>query len=1037
MGKYSSFSQKRKPLFFASLAVSLALHAGGLYFLTQHPFSFTKSYAKETDHPVRVEDLEIEFALSETFNRLLTKEEEKHAPLLGHPQMELRDQQLRIITNFSYAPSLSFSSSSPPAFQMEEPTFSILEKHTHFAEKKPLVFFKSVTLETLVKQSEKTKIFTPKEQVSSIQINPVIETREKRSFERGSLYFFYEGEIEETYPLCLLPPEVDVKRPSSKSFPPPKTPLETTTRIGTSFFASIAPLDLSSLTEEMGALAPQPVSEIVAPFTPLLKEKLPNIALSETFPSDVNFELTPPHFTPLQLKSHFQKPTLRLEHSFAAAIPPHLPELSDGEHVFSPKKDLFLPQQENVESLTFGSEFSLSTSEKTVNSPFSSFDFSADSPPLQEIQPQVPKHSLSAASSTLSIPKNKSALHPVSKPSVNKNVTVLPKSEDVAPLAFSDSHQSLSLEEVVPTPDSSLALRAYIPSSLPLSQRKIDLSKPSLETHPSPLEKASLPPLNSAMAAQKKESKPALPSTETAPLLALQNEIPSPELPLLAQSDSPEFALKKANVPLSESKFSYAKMQPERPDELAVPHLPHLQEKKITSGKMLTSTSTDLPSKEHSSLTTQPRHESAKETKITIASSREVKDLETSEIHSNAKELIKNHHEKTLAQTGDVKIATPMLATILNEKDVHTVNETLRFTAGDLAEMPAPSHLETVSFDNEFETTVTYVPKSDGKGYQFALKMKPSKNLYFASPEQNIIFVIDGSTTIKNHRYTTFKDAVTKALGYMHDGDTFNILVADSEISPMSKSSLTWSKNSVKQARSYLRTRNYRGYFSKYDAFHLIDKASEFFDPDKENIIVFMTDGHSLESIKKSKEQFQTLGAKSKGPFSLFTACASQGNNFSMLDLISTFNNGEFMYSPTNAAFPRKLAVLVRHIESCIAQNIRIHVTSNTQTKIQFYPNQESYPALYADRAYTLYGTIDKLEDFDLILQAQAGGQWVNIKQRVSFSQAEEAGYKLKRNFALQEAYSCYDYYLKKDDPFYLAEAERILSPHSIAPATR
>ena len=64
-------------------------------------------------------------------------------------------------------------------------------------------------------------------------------------------------------------------------------------------------------------------------------------------------------------------------------------------------------------------------------------------------------------------------------------------------------------------------------------------------------------------------------------------------------------------------------------------------------------------------------------------------------------------------------------------------------------------------------------------------------------------------------------------------------------------------------------------------------------------------------------------------------------NNLPMLDLVSTFNGGEMMYSQTNASFPRKLALFVKHIENFVAGDIRVHTTDPEQAKIEFYPNQD------------------------------------------------------------------------------------------------
>ncbi|MCB1082037.1 MAG: hypothetical protein KDK63_02715, partial [Chlamydiia bacterium] len=349
-----------------------------------------------------------------------------------------------------------------------------------------------------------------------------------------------------------------------------------------------------------------------------------------------------------------------------------------------------------------------------------------------------------------------------------------------------------------------------------------------------------------------------------------------------------------------------------------------------------------------------------------------------------------------------------------------------------------PSHLDTVTYSNEFDTEVHYTKKEDGKGYYFAVKLKSGEKLNFGSPEKHFIFVIDGSSSIKKHRFGVFKEGVGRALSYLSERDSFNIVVADSKFRTLSEKPMPWSREASQKANQFLLAQEYRGFFVNYDPFDLLKKVSNYIHPEKENIVVLMTDGHSFHTIKEHKEDFKKLLAESRGRFSVFTATASQGNNLSMLDLLSTFNNGELMYSKTNAAFSRQLAVLVKHVETFVAKDIHVNVTSATsQTGIEFYPNEKTLPALYADRPYVIYGSIDELKDFDMILQGRAGDQWINIKQSVSFRHATHASHTIKKGMALQKAYVCYDYFLDKDDTFFLNEAQKILETFNIPTAMR
>lgn len=416
----------------------------------------------------------------------------------------------------------------------------------------------------------------------------------------------------------------------------------------------------------------------------------------------------------------------------------------------------------------------------------------------------------------------------------------------------------------------------------------------------------------------------------------------------------------------------------------------------------------------------------------------EVDEIETRMIHSQSKEILEDFEQENQASSGAIALAIPPLQEKPNHEETKTLNQSSRFTNAFLTEIPPPSHLNTVTYHNEFETSVHYTKREDGKGYQFAIKMQPREDFHFSSPHQNFIFVIDGSSSIQKHRYATFKEGVARAIGYLQEGDTFNIIVADAKVTPLSKKSLSYNRKSVREAQHFLEENKYRGFFINYNAFDLLADVSDYFDPNRENIVVLLTDGHSFKTIQEHKEDFQELASASKGRFSIYTATASQGNNLSMLDLVSTFNSGELMYSKTNAAFSRQLARLVKHVEHVVAKDIRIEPTmAQRDSGIAFYPSHESLPALYSDKPYTIYGTIDELKDFDLILQGKCGDEWINIKQHITFKHATKATESIKRGFAMQQAYVCYSYFLQDENPFFLHEAERILSPHHLPTAVR
>ncbi len=353
-----------------------------------------------------------------------------------------------------------------------------------------------------------------------------------------------------------------------------------------------------------------------------------------------------------------------------------------------------------------------------------------------------------------------------------------------------------------------------------------------------------------------------------------------------------------------------------------------------------------------------------------------------------------------------------------------------------LASLPLPGDLQTFSLNNAFETTLRYTKCSHQKGYLFALDIKPNKALAFPAPSHNFIFVVDASGTIKRRRFQAFKEGVSTALHYLKADDSFNILVVDSHAVAFRPAPVSWSKKSAYTARRFLKEKPYRGFYSKDDAFSLLKLASNYFVEDKKNIVVLMTDGHLLGPLKQHSTDFEQL-ARYTADFSLFATTASNHNNLAMLDLVSTVTGGELMYSSTHAAFPRKLAVLVKNLGQSIASTVCVQAASPLSTEVTFYPDQNIYPVLYGNRTYTIYGVIDHPQDFDLLLQGKGAQYWINAKQRVSFRHARKGGMRLERDFAQQLAYLCYRDYLKREDPFFLAKAEQLLQPHAIPCAAR
>ncbi len=170
---------------------------------------------------------------------------------------------------------------------------------------------------------------------------------------------------------------------------------------------------------------------------------------------------------------------------------------------------------------------------------------------------------------------------------------------------------------------------------------------------------------------------------------------------------------------------------------------------------------------------------------------------------------------------------------------------------------------------------------------------------------------------------------------------------------------------------------------------------------------------------------------KNRGNLNLYTATSGQGNNLVLLDLLSYVASGKLLYSDTNASFPRKLVKLVKDLHDPIIKEVTLDaVAMDSGNNVQIYPAKMVLPPLYVKKPFLVVGTIDDLEDFTLYIQGKNRGRWLNVKKKISFSEAAKGGRSLEKLWAYAQANLCYEEFLKEGKGSHLKEAKKILAPY-------
>ena len=361
----------------------------------------------------------------------------------------------------------------------------------------------------------------------------------------------------------------------------------------------------------------------------------------------------------------------------------------------------------------------------------------------------------------------------------------------------------------------------------------------------------------------------------------------------------------------------------------------------------------------------------------------------------------------------------------------------LSIPAPPLPSFPTLEELETTSYSEDFDLEITCEPKEDESGYLFALTLIPHSDLKLTRIRQHYTFLIDRSNSIQRERLLATRTAVLKAIRELSEGDTFNVFVFDSKIEKLFSAPQPLNPATLSQAKQFLEAINLGSFFTPANLYApLLMALPGQAKLDELHTVILLTDGENFSKKNAARSLLNEWTWQNNGNVALFTIGMECDRHLSALEAISAFNRGQLLYSPTQSGIKRKLLKLMKNIHAPLAKNVLCKVVgTSSKMAIELLPAPDKTPHLYADQPFVILGSCENLEDFTLFIQGRLKGRWMNIKKNISFLSAKAGGFSLKREWALQQAFRCYERYVHDDNPVHLQEATAHLIPYNIEPA--
>lgn len=351
-----------------------------------------------------------------------------------------------------------------------------------------------------------------------------------------------------------------------------------------------------------------------------------------------------------------------------------------------------------------------------------------------------------------------------------------------------------------------------------------------------------------------------------------------------------------------------------------------------------------------------------------------------------------------------------------------------------LPHLPSLADLHTVNLSDSFEAELSFLPRSDGPGYVFALTLFPRIDLNLAKIKQNIIFLVDRSNSIQKDRLQATKQAIYRAMEELNGDMKFNVIAFDAKIDKLFPTLVCQTPENSSRANQFIEDISLGSLFSVPDLYKaLFLTIPSRVEDDELYTAVLLTDGESLSKKQLQRSLLRDWTVQNNGRVSLYAMGIDGDPNLATLDAVCAMNKGKYIAASTNRGLKRKLMKLAKNIRSPIAKDVISRaVAQSPRAHVEIHLNASHAPHLYLDEPYVILGSTETLDDFILFVQARLKDGWLNIKKTIAFADAKKGGRSLQSQWALQNAYRNYEHYVQDDNPSHLAEAKKRLEPFNI-----
>lgn len=358
------------------------------------------------------------------------------------------------------------------------------------------------------------------------------------------------------------------------------------------------------------------------------------------------------------------------------------------------------------------------------------------------------------------------------------------------------------------------------------------------------------------------------------------------------------------------------------------------------------------------------------------------------------------------------------------------LNAITRETTEFLSTLSNKSEYPLSSLSDQFNVRVELARLGGGQGHGIVLKVEPKIEAALEQIDQTMIFVIDRSRGTPESHTRLYSEAVSKALSSLSPEVKFNIYFIDKTIERFTSNSTYATKEKIRDAKNFLINQTATSSKQGIDPYTFLNQlmANSPLEDSGITTVFLLSDMANSKGPAYHTKDIHTLIEQNRDKFFLYTTTCNP-SAIKELQVLSTLGKGEYIEYKKSIFFVRAFSSQVKKLRTPLLTYVTV---TTPNSNLQLFNSPHTSTPLFQSQPYAIYGLINKLEPFEILIQANIHNNVVHIRKKIDPTSGLTVSTNIKQTIDRLNALKAYTTFIQSGHIDRLNKANTLLSPYDI-----